>query len=137
LIGGQVRNMAKQNKPKNRETLEEILARLSDRMFPAELGSAVVAIDSREADGDTPLHNLIYSDENYPIQTLLAAGANVNAVGNMGYTPLHVAAWRDNEEIILILLEAGADRTLRCNRGQTAAEIAATSGYDKIAKLLK
>lgn len=40
---------------------------------------------------------------------LLALGADVNAVENVGMTPLHFAAQSDSVDIVRILLEANAD----------------------------
>lgn len=76
--------MAKRNKFKRRETVDEILKRLSERMFPAKMGQAKVTIGSQEADGDGVLHNLLYGKERYPVLALIEAGADVNAVGNLG-----------------------------------------------------
>ena len=77
--------------PKQRSSLEEILASTSDTLFPAELGEAPVAIDSADCDGDTPLHVMVWRKDRYAVDLLIEAGANVNAVGDMSETPLHVA----------------------------------------------
>lgn len=129
--------MAKNNKIKRRETAEQILQRLSERMFPAEMGKASVTVHSREADGDGVLHNLLYGRDFYSVKTLIEAGADVNLVGNLGYAPLHVAAWRDHTEAIEMLLEAGADPGVRCEVGKTALDTALENGYRDIARLLK
>ena len=128
--------MAKKNKLKKRETVEQILERLSERMFPAELGAKVVQIDSQEADGDGVLHNLLYGRELYPARALTEAGADVNLVGNAGYTPLHVAAWRNHPEAVEMLLNADANPGLRCENGKTPLEIAKENSYGEVARLL-
>ena len=84
--------MAKKNKVKERETVDQILVSLSERMFPAEMGRKRIKLDTQEVDGDGMLHNLLYGKEHYPAKALIKAGADVNLVGNVGYTPLHVAA---------------------------------------------
>lgn len=129
--------MAKRNKFKRRETVEEILVRLSERMFPAEMGRAVVTIDSREADGDGVLHNLLYGKEHYPALALIEAGADVNAVGNVGYTPLHVSAFRDDADMIEKLLYAGADPQVKCEVGKTPLDTATDHGCLDAAKVLR
>ncbi len=129
--------MAKKNKVKKRETVEQILERLSDRMFPAELGEKPVTIRSREADSDGVLHNLLYGREYYPVRALIEAGADVNLVGNVGYTPLHVAAWRNHPEAVELLLSAGADPVVPCEAGKTPLDIAEENGYREVASLLK
>ncbi len=69
--------MAKGNKFKRRETLDEILVRLSERTFPTQMGRAKVTTDSREADGDGVLHNLLYGKEHYPALALLERGLSL------------------------------------------------------------
>lgn len=129
--------MAKCKKVKRRETVDEILKRLSERMFPAEMGRKKVAIDSRETDGDSVLHNLLYGNERYPALALIKAGADVNAVGNFGYTPLHVSAFGNDSESIQMLLNAGANPRLKCAVGKTPLETAVDHGCTDAAKLLK
>ena len=129
--------MAKKNKVKKRETVEQILERLSERMFPAELGERKVTVHSREADGDGVLHNLLYGREYAPARALIEAGADVNLAGNTGFTPLHVACWRNHPEAVEMLLEAGADPALRCNAGKTPLNVAEEEGYGDVVRLLK
>lgn len=129
--------MAKRNKFKRRETVDEILERLSERMFPAQMGQTKVTIDSREADGDGVLHNLLYGKEHYSALALIEAGADVNAVGDLGYTPLHVTAFRNDTEMIQVLLDAGANPRLKCEVGKTPLETAIDHGCSDAAKQLK
>lgn len=129
--------MVKRNKFKQRETIEEILLRLSERMFPAEMGRAVVTIDSREADGDSVLHNLLYGKECYPALALIEVGVDVNAVGNLGYTPLHVSAFRNDGEMIRALIDAGADPKITCEVGKTPLDTAIDHGCLDAAKALR
>jgi uncharacterized protein len=70
--------------------LEEVLMSTSDVLFPAELGERRVEVSSRDVDGDTPLHVMAWRDDVVGAEILLAAGADVDAVGDMGTTPLHV-----------------------------------------------
>ncbi len=129
--------MAKKNKFKQRESVAQILDRLSERIFPAELGNMPVNIHSQEADGDGVLHNLLYGREYYPVRALIEAGADVNLVGNLGYTPLHVASWRNHPEAVETLLDAGANPALRCENGKTPLDIAEENGYRAVASVLK
>ena len=111
-------------RPKTRQSLEEILASCSDTLFPEEMGKAVVTPNSRCVDGDTPLHVLLWRGNNYAIELLLEAGADVNAIGDMSETPLHIALQKNNLDAVRMLLKAGADKTLRSEFGQTPADIA-------------
>ena len=115
-------------KAKNRQSLEEILASCSDTLFPAELREAKVDLDSRDADGDTPLHVLLWRGNNYGVQRLIEAGADVNAVGDMSETPLHIAVRKNNIDAITQLLQAGADPSRVSEFGQTPKDIANSIG---------
>ncbi|MEM1133067.1 MAG: ankyrin repeat domain-containing protein [Pseudomonadota bacterium] len=122
-------------KRKTRQTLEEMLAALSDTMFPAELGRAKVMIDSRAPDGDTPLHALVQNGNRYGVRMLIEEGADVNAVGDLGYTPLHLAAWRGEEDMVMWLIQAGADVNMRCEVGKTPYQLAEQGLRPEIVKV--
>ena len=125
--------MAKQDKA--RQPLADILASMSDVLFPEQLGSASVAIDSADCEGDTPLHVAAWRNDCYATLALIEAGADVNAVGDMGETPLHVAIGQQNLAIVEVLLGAGARIDMRSEFGQTQRERAAEIG-GQLAKLL-
>jgi uncharacterized protein len=109
-------------------TLAEVLASVSDALFPAELGEHPVAIDSRGVDGDTPLHVLMWRHDAEGVAVLIAAGADVNAIGDMSETPLHVALRNEDRPIVDMLIRAGARTDLRSEFGFTATEKAADMG---------
>ena len=109
-------------------SLNEILESLSDVMFPADSGGHPVAIDSVGYDGDTPLHVLAWRNDLEGLQVLIAAGADVNAQGEMDETPLHIAVTQGNIPMIQALLKAGALDSIRCEFGDTARERAAAAG---------
>lgn len=129
--------MAKRNKFKKRETVDEILERLSEHMFPAQMGQAKVTIDSKQADGDGVLHSLLYSKEHYPVVALIEAGADVNAVGDLGYAPLHVSAFRNDADMVETLLAAGANPHVICDVGKTPLQTAIDHGSSDAAKVLR
>jgi len=58
------------------------------------------------------------------IKSLLAAGANVNAVNKAGVTPLIFAASLGRDDCVPLLLKAGADPSLQTARGKTALQAA-------------
>ena len=113
---------------KKRKTLDEILQSTSDVLFPDQLGNQRVQLDSRDVDGDTPLHVMIWRDDLYAARLLVESGADVNAVGDMGETPLHVALRKKNSAITEILLKAGANSDIRSEFGETAREMATKEG---------
>ena len=67
---------------------------------------------------------------------LIAAGADVNAIGNHGRTALINAVRDGHTEIIKLLIAAGADVNARDNSGNTALSNAACSIDTEIIKLL-
>src|SRR5262245_1365693 len=101
-------------------TLDDVLASVSDALFPAELGEMPVAINCRGYDDDTPLHVLAWRNDVMGAELLVAAGADVNAIGDMGETPLHVAIGMKSAEMTELLLKAGADPDIRSEFGTTS-----------------
>jgi len=117
-------------KQKTRASLAQILASCSDTLFPAEMGKAPVSIDSKDEEGDTPLHVMVWREDTYAALELILAGADVNATGDMSETPLHVAVRKQNLKVIDALLAAGADRRLISEFGQTPLSLAEAAGGD-------
>lgn len=112
-----------------RRTLEEVLASTSDVLFPGDLGKRAVTIDSRDREGDTPLHVMAWRNDLEGVEILVGAGANVDAVGDMGETPLHVAITQRNAAMVAALLQAGARDDIRSEFGDTPRDRA--SGCDR------
>jgi hypothetical protein len=65
------------------------------------------------------------------IETLLNAGADVNAQDDLGMTALMCCARQNNMETVGILLDAGADINMRDKKGNTAMEYAKEFALDK------
>jgi ankyrin repeat protein len=107
---------------KGRRTLAEVLKSTSDVLFPQGLGDAAVAIDSRDASGDTPLHVMAWRGDSHGTALLIEAGADVNAIGDMGEAPLHVAVRNESVGIVELLLRAGADPNIRSEFDETPLE---------------
>jgi ankyrin repeat protein len=108
--------------------LQQVLASVSDVLFPAELGERPIDIHSVSCDGDTPLHVSVWRTDLNAVALLIAAGANINACGDMGETPLHIAVRQEDTAIINALLDAGADPNIRCEFNDTAQERAIKRG---------
>ena len=106
----------------SQRTLEEILQSTSDNLFPADLGDALVEIDSVGCDGDTPLHVLIWRDDTEGALILIENGALINACGDMGETPLHIAIHKKNKNIIDALITKNARTDIFSEFGQTALD---------------
>jgi ankyrin repeat protein len=91
---------------------------------------------AQEADGTTPLHRAVRSDDLPAVQRLLRAGANPSAANRYGITPLSLAASNGNAAIIETLLKAGADTKANLPGGQTVLMTAARTGNADAVKLL-
>lgn len=115
---------------KKRETLSQVLASCSETLFPADMGSAPVSLQSRDVDGDTPLHVMLWRGNTYGALQLIEAGADVNAVGDMSETPLHIAVKKQNVTVVEALLSAGADPTMVSEFGQMPRQLAEELGGD-------
>lgn len=70
------------------------------------------------------------------IETLLAAGANINQRDKTGQTPLITAALEGRSGVTATLLDHGADVMARTEKGMTALHAAAFSGDIKSIELL-
>lgn len=107
----------------NVSQVHQVLASVSDVLFPESLGDRIVSIDSRGTGGDTPLHVVVWRNDLEGAKVLIEAGADVNAIGEMGETPLHVALRLGLAPLGEELIRAGARQDIRSEFGMTAAEI--------------
>ncbi len=107
-----------------------MLQSTSDVLFPAEMGKHIVTLDSRDVDGDTPLHVMTWRGDRVAVRALIEAGAEIDAVGDMGQTPLHVAVMRDDEFLVEVFLLAGANPNAHSEFGDTPLELAQQKGRD-------
>jgi ankyrin repeat protein len=111
-------------------SLQEILASCSDVLFRAELGKAIVQLDSVDCNGETPLHVMLWRNDAEAALLLIEAGADVNAAGDMSETPLHVAVRFGNVVAIQALLKAGANPDAVSEFGETPKSMAASRHPD-------
>lgn len=110
---------------KNTKSLDGVLASVANVLFPNSLEKAPIQINSRNEEGDTPLHILVHRNDVEGVRILIDAGADINAIGDMGETPLHIAIGNKNTEITKSLIKAGAKTDIRSEFGWTAAEVIA------------
>lgn len=94
-------------------------------------------VKSKSTDGNTPLHESVSPDHDYPssefIRLLLKHGADVNAPNDLGQTPLHVAVFNPSQwtngfpsadEGMEMLIRHGADIDWRDNQENTPFHLA-------------
>jgi uncharacterized protein len=118
--------------------MNEKLAAIIDkyRSHPEFLGIDVNDVNQPGAVDDTLLHLAARTGAIEDIETLVAFGANVDAVGDLGNTPLHQAAMTGQIASVKALLRLGARASGKNEFGQTAAEVAELGGHREIARIL-
>ena len=95
-------------------------------------------VDCRDRDKKTPLIHACTGPFSATVQTLIKAGADVNAIdGTEGFTPLMMAAGLGQAEIVEILLSNKADITKQDEDQETAMDHARNAGHEAIVKRLE
>ncbi|HLK55579.1 MAG TPA: ankyrin repeat domain-containing protein [Chthonomonadaceae bacterium] len=84
-----------------------------------------------------PLHGAIFKGDVPQLESLLQAGADVNATASEGVTPLMASVFLNNLEALRILLAHNADTEVEDRQGNTALKIAEMSGNQEAADLLR
>ena len=72
-------------------------------------------------DGDRLIHVAALRGDVEAVETLLAAGEDINAIGDMGNTPAHYAAMGKCQELFDLLMCLGANPDLKNEFGTTVA----------------
>ena len=95
-------------------------------------------VNSRDADGWTPLH---WSDNIKVVELLILYGADVNAKDRVGVTPLHGAATSGRLEIAELLIAKNVNvnaKALSPDKGyKTPLDVAIHFGYAEVSALLR
>ena len=105
--------------------------------YPQFLGIEITDVNQRAAMNDTMLHFAAELGATKDIEVLVASGAELNAVGDIGNTPLHSAALMGKVDAAKRLLELGADPSLKNELGQRAVDVAEFGGHNNLADLLR
>jgi len=115
-------------------TISEVLGDAAAQ--PEFAGLAKVGVNSRGANGYTPLHWMAILGDVQGVSLLLEAGAAIDAADNEGNTPLHEAVRSRQHLVVRLLVDRGANKTLRNAPGYTAVELARRDGYAPTAEAL-
>ena len=75
--------------------------------LPLLLRIAPDEVHKRCGNGSAPIHYAVLSNSLKAVQTLVAAGADIDAETNAGRTPLHIAVSLQNGSIVEYLLDCG------------------------------
>jgi len=111
-------------------------ARYQDSAMLLSLLRDGVDPDSRQADGATALHWVVYHENVDALAALIAANADVNAVNRLGASPLYLAAKSGNAGLIEQLLAADANPNVAMPMGETPIMTAARAGNSRAIQLL-
>jgi ankyrin repeat protein len=104
--------------PEQTENLREAYSYLTN--FDGDDPTAPIDPASyRTPDGDRLIHIAAGRGDLATVELLLAAGEDVNSIGDMGLTPAHYAAGSQHRELLDLLFERGADATSVDEFGQT------------------
>jgi ankyrin repeat protein len=107
-----------------------------DKAALRELLQKNADVNTLLADGSTPLHWAVESDDLEIVDLLLQARANVKAKDRYGLTPLYFAATNGNDAIVRRLLKAGADPNDADANGDSVLMGAVRSGNLEAVKAL-
>lgn len=99
-------------------------------------GRRITSVNDQNGYGDTPLHIVSCWGDSEAIEVLLAAGADINAVGETGFTPLHCAVEQNHFEAIEVLVRSGAI-LIKDSNDQTPLELAELLGHKEAVQALK
>src|SRR5688572_9930143 len=100
-----------------------------------ELAGTRESVNTKDAQGHTPLTLAAAFGSVEAVRTLIASGADVRLAGPGGITPLHLAG--DDPVKTRLLLDAGADANAASQLGRTPLIVAAAgSRYAEVVRLL-
>ena len=95
------------------------------------------ALESRDAQGRTPLHVASFARQKAAVQALLTAGAKTDPMDSGRYDAVTIAAVADDEDTLRVLLAGGASAKRTTSRYDGTALIAAAHlGHDGVVRQL-
>jgi ankyrin repeat protein len=115
----------------------EVLRRYKDEDLPAFAEVELKDVNQIGNFDERPLHVACSRGRLDEVLALLAAGAEIDAKGELANTPLHEAVAQDHVDIVRALLAHGASASIRNSFGETAVEIARRSNRLAIVGLLQ
>ena len=94
-------------------------------------------VNSRDAEGQTPLHYAAYGGDSAVVNFLIDHGAKLEIQDIRAKTPLHIAATNDRKDVVAILLRRGAAVDVRDDYERTALVLCARErGHAATARVL-
>ncbi len=106
------------------------------RVLAVLMVPGIALADQASSDGTTALHWAVQQERVPAVESLIAAGANVNAKNRYGITPIVLAATTGNAAITRALLKAGADTNVNVPDTGKVLITAARAGNPEVIQLL-
>lgn len=106
------------------------------REMVGRLLGAKAPIEQRDKRGETALHVAARHGNLDGVNSILDAGADVDALSFHEWTPLHLACRYGYVNIARVLLESGADFNKTGSYGRTALDFAIHNGHGECQKML-
>src|ERR1035441_4161617 len=116
--------------------LKALLAKGVDANAPEPKCNPEIWHTNEECTGRTALIAASWAGHLDVVQTLLAAGANVNARDDQGRTALAIASERSFLDVVQALLAARADVNAGNGAGRTALALASEQGHLQVVQAL-
>lgn len=123
----QEKEMSKMDNSANKQL--QTAAAKGDTTAIREALSAGAQIESRDAEGRTPLMIAVYKHQSQAAQSLIDAGANVNAQDKILNSPFLYAGAEGMTDIVRMCMKAGADYTVYNRYGGSALIPACERGH--------
>eukprot|EP01094_Clydonella_sp_ATCC50884_P011350 TRINITY_DN21147_c0_g1_i1.p1 TRINITY_DN21147_c0_g1~~TRINITY_DN21147_c0_g1_i1.p1 ORF type:complete len:238 (+),score=64.07 TRINITY_DN21147_c0_g1_i1:47-715(+) len=106
-------------------------------LIVSDLIAAGASVHQKTEKGICPIHIAVHNRRQEIASTLIAHGADVNAViEEDGSTPLLIACWSRNEKMVGLLLGNGASVEARMKDGSSALFMAVEGGSTDVVKLI-
>ena len=91
-------------------------------------------VNTRDKDGNTPLHHAVKNGHEEMVETLVSHGAHINKQGEDKKTVLHLAAEKGEAKMVSCLMRFNAVNGPQNKDGEDAAESAAKAGHAELRK---
>ncbi|MCW7542077.1 ankyrin repeat domain-containing protein [Aquabacterium sp. A7-Y] len=114
--------------------IEELLSRYSNHV--EFIGDELTNVRQAGIFGSQIIHLASFAGHCDDIENALSAGANIDAIGDLGLSALHYAVLGESLDAVRLLISKGANLTLENEFGETPAQMARIMGFNNIENIL-
>ncbi|MCP4130102.1 MAG: hypothetical protein GY754_03695 [bacterium] len=118
-----------------KQIIEKMFLQASSKryfLFVQELLKKGVSVNTRDKNGNTPLHSAAEDSDLEAIQFFVENGAGVNLRNNSGNTPLLISSRKRHMAAIIYLTEKGTDVAIKNNSGHAALYYVGAGGVKRV-----